>query len=147
MLPQDGERLPIATSSTLAEHSLHVPRSHWPSFPWAGCWKLLFFLLEQGEIVIDPAESGDAVGTITALASNPAVAHVSSLLVPPSLVTMLFGLAGISGVIQGERMSGGFSRLGILCITIGGTGWILTAELNHVLADTVWRVIRQCSWR
>ena len=98
---------------------------------------LLFFLLEPGGIVIDPAESGDAVGTITALASNPTLAHVSSLLVPLSLVMMLFGLAGISRVTQGERMSGGLSRLGILCMTIGATGWILTAGLNHVLAETV----------
>ena len=97
---------------------------------------LLFFLLEPGGIVIDPVESGDAVGTITALASNPTLAHVSSLLVPLSLVLMLFGLAGISRVTQGEKMSGGLSRLGILCMTIGGIGWILTAGMTHILAQT-----------
>lgn len=98
---------------------------------------LLFFLVEPGGIVIDPAESGDAIGTITALVSNPVLAHLSSLLVPLSLVLMLFGLAGISRVAQGDRMSGGLTRLGILCMTIGGTGWILTAGMNHVLAETV----------
>lgn len=97
----------------------------------------LFFLLEPGGILIDPVETGDAVGAFTALASNPTLAHVSSLLVPLSLVLMLFGLAGISRVTQGERMSGGLSRLGILCMTIGATGWILTTGLNHVLAETV----------
>ena len=34
-------------------------------------------------------------------------------------------------------MSGGLTRLGIFCMVIGGTGWILTTGLNHVLADAV----------
>lgn len=97
---------------------------------------LLFFLLEPGGIVIDPAEPGDALGNITALASNPALAHVSSLMVPLSILLMIFGVAGVSRVMQGETMSGGLSRLGILCMAIGGAGWILAAGLNHVLAQT-----------
>ncbi|MXX45559.1 MAG: hypothetical protein F4Z41_05075 [Acidimicrobiia bacterium] len=98
---------------------------------------LLFFLLEPGGILIDPVEPGDAVGGITALASNSALAHASSLLVPLSLLLMLFGLVGISRVTSGEQMSGGLSRLGILCMTIGGAGWILSAGLTHVLTETV----------
>lgn len=97
---------------------------------------LLFFLLEPGGILIDPAEIGDAVGTITALASNRELAHISALLVPPGLVMMLFGLAGINRVIQGETMPAALSRLSILCVVMGATGWILTAGLTHVLAQT-----------
>lgn len=97
---------------------------------------LLFFLLEPGGILIDPAEIGDAVGTITALASNRELAHISALLVPPGLVMMLFGLAGVNRVIQGETMPAALSRLSILCVVMGATGWILTAGLTHVLAQT-----------
>lgn len=97
---------------------------------------LLFFLLEPGGILIDPVEPGDAVGGVTALASNTALAHLSSLLVPLGLVLMLFGLAGINRVTQGEGMSVGLSRLGILCMVIGGIGWILSAGFSHVLAET-----------
>lgn len=97
---------------------------------------LLFFLFEPGALIIDPAEIGDAVGIITALASNQTMAHVSSLVVPLGLVLMLYGLAGINRVIQENRMAAALSRLGILCMTIGVIGWILSAGLTHVLAET-----------
>ena len=97
---------------------------------------LLFFLLEPGGILIDPAETGDAVGAITALASNRELAHISALLVPPGLVMLLYGLAGVNRVIQGETMPAALSRLSILCVVMGATGWILTAGLTHVLAQT-----------
>jgi len=97
---------------------------------------LLFFLFEPGALIIDPAEIGDAEGIITALASNQTMAHVSALVVPLGLVLMLYGLAGINRVIREERMAAGLSRLGILCMTIGAVGWILTAGFTHVLAET-----------
>ena len=97
---------------------------------------LVFFLLEPGGLIIDPAEIGDAEAIITALASNQTMAHISGLMVPAGLALMLYGLAGINRVIREERMSAALSRLGILCMTIGVIGWILTAGLAHVLAET-----------
>ena len=97
---------------------------------------LLFFLLEPGAIIIDRAESGDAEAIVTALASNRALTHIAALAVPLGLVMMLYGLTGINRVIQDESMAAALSRLGVLCITIGAIGWILTTGLNHVIAGT-----------
>lgn len=97
---------------------------------------LLFFLLEPGGVIIDPAASGDAVAVITALASNRGLAHATSLGIPLGLVMMLYGLAGINRVIREERMAAALSRLGILCMTVGAIGWILASGLNHVIAET-----------
>lgn len=97
---------------------------------------LLFFLFEPGGMIIDPAEIGDAEGAITALVSNQTMAHVSALVVPLSLVLMLYGLIGVNRVIQEEGMAAALSRLGILCMAIGVFGWILTAGLTHILAGT-----------
>lgn len=97
---------------------------------------LLFFLLEPGSLLIDPAEPGDAVATITAMATNQTMAHISGIVVPLSLVLMLYGLTGINRVIQQEKMAAALSRLGTLCITVGAIGWVLTSGMNHVLAQT-----------
>ena len=73
---------------------------------------LLFFLLEPGALVIDPAEFGDADATVRALASNAAIAHTSALVVPLGLVLMLYGLNGINRTIGGDSMAAALSRLG-----------------------------------
>lgn len=97
---------------------------------------LLFFLLEPGGLLIDPAEPGDAVAIVTAVATNQTMAHISGLAVPLSLLLMLYGLIGINRIIGEEKMSAALSRLGILSMTVGAIGWILTSGLNHVLAQT-----------
>ena len=97
---------------------------------------LLFFMLEPGRLLIDTAEPGDAAATITALATNKAMANTSGLVVPLSLVLMIYGLAGINRVIQEESMAAALSRLGVLFMIVGAIGWILTSGLNHILADT-----------
>ena len=97
---------------------------------------LLFFLLEPGALIIDPAETSDAVGRITALVSNQTMAHISALVVPAGLMLMVYGFAGINRAIRDESMSSALSRLGILSLTIGAIGWILTAGITHALAQT-----------
>ncbi len=97
---------------------------------------LVFFLIEPGGLIFNSAESGDAVGVIEAMASNQTITHISALFVPLGLILMVYGLAGINRAIQEESMAAAWTRLGILCITVGATGWILTAGLSHVLAET-----------
>ena len=97
---------------------------------------LAFFLLEPGALIFDPAEFGDADATVRALADNAGIAHTSALFIPLGLVLMLYGLNGISRVVDGDSMAGALSRLGILCMTVGVIGWILGQGLAHVMAGT-----------
>ena len=50
-----------------------------------------FFLVEPGGLLIDPADSTDAVASITAKASNTALTHLTALIVPFGLALLLFG--------------------------------------------------------
>lgn len=96
---------------------------------------LVFFLLEPGGMIFDPAPSDDPVGNITALASNATMAHVTALGVPLGLILMLYGLAGINRVME-ESTAAAMSRLGIMFMMVGAFGWIISSGLNHVLATT-----------
>ena len=96
---------------------------------------LVFFLLEPGGMIFDPAPSDDPVGNITALASNSTMAHITALGVPLGLILMLYGLAGINRVME-ESMAAALSRLGIMFMMVGAFGWILASGLNHILAAT-----------
>lgn len=97
---------------------------------------LFFFALEPGAMFVDRADPNDHEAVITALASNGFLAHVTALLVPAGLLLLLYGLSGVNRVIQDDRMAASLARLGILAMTIGAIGWILTSGLNHVLAAT-----------
>lgn len=97
---------------------------------------LAFFLLEPGGVLIDSVDSTDAEGKIEALTSYPILSHVVGLVVPLGLIVMLYGMAGINRAIVQEDTAAAVSRFGILCVTMGGFGWILAQGLSHVLAET-----------
>ena len=96
---------------------------------------LVFFLLEPGGLIFDPAPSDDPVGNITALASNSTLTHIAALGVPLGLILMLYGLAGINRVME-ESTAAALSRLGIMFMMVGAFGWIISSGLNHVIAQT-----------
>lgn len=97
---------------------------------------LLFFLLEPGGLLIDPASATDAAGKITALASNAALSHVAGFLIPLGLILMLYGFHGVNRATVQNDAAAAVSRFGVLCITVGGAGWILADGPNHILAQT-----------
>ncbi|MDE0170989.1 MAG: hypothetical protein OXS29_16025 [bacterium] len=103
---------------------------------------LLFFLLEPGGMLVDSVASSDAAGKVRALASNPAMSHVVALFIPLGLLLMIYGLAGvnraivISRVIAEDDTAAALSRFGILGMTLGGFGWILSEGTTHILAET-----------
>ena len=97
---------------------------------------LLFFVLEPGGMLIDTAASSDAAGKVTALASNASMAHVVALMVPFGLLLMLYGLAGINRAIVEDDNAAAVSRFGILSMTVGGFGWIISEGTTHILAET-----------
>ena len=96
---------------------------------------LVFFLLEPGGLIFDPADSDDSVGNITALASNSTMTYITAIGVPLGLILMLYGLAGINRVME-ESTAAALSRLGIMFMMVGAFGWIISSGLNHILAQT-----------
>ncbi|MCY4622941.1 MAG: hypothetical protein OXD34_14100 [bacterium] len=97
---------------------------------------LVFFLIEPGALLIDPVDSTDSAGKITALASNPLLAHLSGLFVPLGLILLLYGIAGINRAVTGTDSAAAGTRFGLLSVTMGGFGWILVNGLDHLLAET-----------
>ena len=102
---------------------------------------LLFFMLEPGGMFIDNAEADDALGKINAYVSNRALSHITGLVIPLGLILMLYGISGINRVIVGQAIrddstAAAFSRLGILCLTVGAFGWVIISGLALVLAQT-----------
>ena len=103
---------------------------------------LLSFMVEPGGMLIDSVAPRDAAGKITALASNSTMSHVVSLLIPLGLLLMIYGLAGVNRAIVINRAiaeddtPAALSRFGILSMTLGGFGWILSEGTTHILAET-----------
>ena len=97
---------------------------------------LVFFLFEPGGILIDPVDTMDSAGKITALASSPFLAHLSGLLVPLGLLLLLYGISGVSRVTTGPDFAAAGTRFGLLSATVGGVGWILVNGFDHLLART-----------
>ena len=97
---------------------------------------LVFFLVEPGGLLVDPVDTTDSAGKITALASNPFLAHVSGLLVPLGLLLLLYGISGVSRVTTGPDVAAAGTRFGLLSATVGGVGWILVNGFDHLLART-----------
>lgn len=97
---------------------------------------LASFLIEPGGILIDPADSTDAVGSIMAYVSNPAFSRISALMVPLGLLIMLYGLSSIQQAIHDESIGDALSRFGILCMTLATFGWVFVRGLILVLTNT-----------
>lgn len=104
---------------------------------------LVFFLLEPGGLLIEPAASGDSVAIVTAMASNPVMARIAALVVPLGLVLLVYGLTGISRVMHPDSTAAALSRLGILCMNVGVFGWIITSGLIFVFTRTALDVEQQ----
>ena len=102
---------------------------------------LIFFMIEPGGMFIDNADASDAVGKVNAYVNNLTLSHVTGFIIPLGLMLMLYGISGInrvivSQVIRDDSMAAAFSRLGILCLTVGSFGWIIISGLAHILAQT-----------
>ena len=87
-------------------------------------------------MLIDSVASSDAAGKIEALASNPTMSHVVSLFIPLGLLLMIYGLAGVNRAVTEDDTAAALSRFGILSMTLGGFGWILSEGTTHILAET-----------
>ena len=97
---------------------------------------LASFLIEPGGILIDPADTTDTLGSITAYVSNPVISRISALMVPLGLLSMLYGLSSIQQAIHDESIGDALSRFGILCMTLATFGWGFVRGLILVITNT-----------
>ena len=96
---------------------------------------LAFFLVEPGGLLIESADSTDAVASITAKASNTALAHLTALIVPFGLALLLFGFIVLQA---GAIREGGGIGAALLAVVFLGTGmvvWGITQGLNHPISE------------
>ena len=94
-----------------------------------------FFLLEPGGLLIDRADSADAVAGITARASNTALTHLTTLIVPFGLAIMLFGFIVLQAGAIRESGGIGAALLAVVFLGIGTLLWGITQALNHPISE------------
>ncbi len=97
---------------------------------------IVFFALEPGGLLIDTADSTDAVAVVTALASNSALAHLSAFVVPLGLALSLFGLWVVESNTRDSGGGNALARFGFVLLAITNFGWILIQGLTHTMANT-----------
>ena len=95
-----------------------------------------FFLLEPGGLLIDNADTTDAVASITARASNTALTHLTSLIVPFGLAIMLFGFIVLQAGAIREGGGIGAALLAVVFLGVGTVVWVITQALNHPISET-----------
>ena len=95
---------------------------------------LIFFLIQPGGVLIESADPTDAVATISALASNAALAKLTVLVISVGLIWTTFGFYVLQSNLRG---SGGdaLSRIGLAGLGVGTIGWITAQSLSLVMAD------------
>ena len=94
-----------------------------------------FFLIEPGGLLIDSADSTDAVAGITAKSSNTALAHLTALAVPFGLVLLLFGYIVLQAGAIREGGGIGAALLAVVFLGVGTVAWGITQGLNHPISE------------
>ena len=95
----------------------------------------VFFLLEPGGLLIDPAKVTDAIGSITAKGSNAALTKVTNIAIILGLAVILSGLYALMRNVTLQGNGKALVQMGFFMIFIGLTGWILAGGMDFILAD------------
>ena len=67
---------------------------------------IVFFLLQPGGLLIDNADSSDAVASITSFASNSTLTIVTSMVIALGLLLIVFGFYAVQKIHQEQRYWG-----------------------------------------
>ncbi len=94
-----------------------------------------FFLLEPGGLLIDRADSTDAVAGITAKASNTGLTHLTALIIPFGLALLLFGFIVLQAGAIREGSGIGAALLAVVFMGLGVAAWGITQALNHPISE------------
>ena len=88
-----------------------------------------FFLIEPGGLLIDRADTTDAVAAITAKASNTELTHLTSLVVPFGLALLLFGFIVLQAGAIREGGGIGAALLAVLLMGLGTSRLLKNSEV------------------
>lgn len=94
-----------------------------------------FFLIEPGGLLIDNADSTDAVASITATSANTALSHLTATVVPFGLALLLFGFIVLQAGAIREGGGIGAALLAVVFLGIGTVAWGITQGLNHPISE------------
>ena len=95
----------------------------------------VFFLVEPGGLLIDSADVSDAVGSITAKGSNPALTNVTNIAIILSLALILSGLYALMRNVTLQGNGKALVQMGFFMIFVGLAGWMLAGGIDFILAD------------
>ena len=95
----------------------------------------VFFLIEPGGLLIDSAEVGDAVGSITAKSANETLTNVTNIGIILGLLLILSGLYALMRNVTLQGNGKALVQMGFFMIFVGLAGWILSGGLDFILAD------------
>ena len=95
----------------------------------------VFFLIEPGGLFIDSADVSNAVGNITAKASNAALTNITNMVVILGLALILFGLYALMRNVTLKGNGKAFVQMGFFMLLVGMAGWILSGGVDFILAD------------
>jgi hypothetical protein len=90
---------------------------------------LIFYMIQPGNMIVSPADTGDAQASMDALKNNAMLTSLCALLVPLGLILWLYGIRALYG--NGEET--GWGRLGVQFILIATIGWVASLGLQHVV--------------
>ena len=95
----------------------------------------VFFLIEPGGLLIDSADTSDAVDTITAKSANATLTNVTNIAIILGLSLILSGLYALMRNVTLQGNGKAFVQMGFFVIFVGLTGWILSGGMDFILAD------------
>ena len=96
---------------------------------------IVFFLLQPGGLLIDNADSSDAVASITSFASNSTLTIVTSMVIALGLLLIVFGFYAVQKITRSNGIGDALSQFGLLALIIGAFGWIVAQGIHVALAD------------
>ena len=95
----------------------------------------VFFLVEPGGLLIDSAKVSDAVGSITAKASNAALTNITNIGIILGLALILSGLYALMRNVTLQGNGKALVQMGFFMMFVGLAGWILSGGMDFILAD------------
>ena len=96
---------------------------------------IVFFLLQPGGLLIDNADSSDAVASITSFASNSTLTIVTSMVIALGLLLIVFGFYAVQKITRSNGIGDALSQFGLLALIIGAFGCIVAQGIHVALAD------------
>ena len=97
---------------------------------------LIFYFLQPGGAFIDAADPANATDSITAMVSNAGLGKVTSIVIPIGLILFLSGMFVLQENVRSNGNGGGLSRIAIVFIVAGITGWVVGAGGSLAIAGS-----------